>query len=303
MRAHPSVRRRRSTIVDGSADSGGAQIRPFPFARAFGGGPLRGDKIMLLVYLDEAGIANREHEPHLVVAGVIVNADRQWRRLDDYFQRLAMHTFEDGDPSRFVFHAKDIWHGSGVFDRREWPLQERMKLLYQLAQVPRLFGLTVVVGVIDRNAAVDEIRKTNPTASEKGVRNMCHSMAFLEAVQRVESWMARRAPKEVAMLVAEDNPEMRVQTKRFHEGYTRPEEQGGEGFRARHIVDGVMFASKQDSVLLQIADHCAFIVRRKLMRKPHADRLYDALRPAIHWHLKPAQYFALFMKPSELGVA
>jgi hypothetical protein len=39
-------------------------------------GPLRGDKIVRLVYLDEAGISNPKDEPFLVIAGIAVNADR-----------------------------------------------------------------------------------------------------------------------------------------------------------------------------------------------------------------------------------
>jgi hypothetical protein len=37
--------------------------------------PLRGTKLVGLAYLDEAGVANAAHEPHVVVAGVIINPD------------------------------------------------------------------------------------------------------------------------------------------------------------------------------------------------------------------------------------
>ena len=49
---------------------------------AFGGGPLRGDKIVRLVYLDEAGISNPAHEPWLVVAGIVINADKQFKLIE-----------------------------------------------------------------------------------------------------------------------------------------------------------------------------------------------------------------------------
>src|SRR5207248_3428237 len=42
---------------------------------AFDGGLLRGDKIVRLVYLDEAGISNPKDEPFLVIAGIAVNSN------------------------------------------------------------------------------------------------------------------------------------------------------------------------------------------------------------------------------------
>jgi hypothetical protein len=55
---------------------------------AFGGGPLRGDKIVRLVYLDEAGISNPAHEPWLVVAGIVINADKQFKLIESYLDEL-----------------------------------------------------------------------------------------------------------------------------------------------------------------------------------------------------------------------
>lgn len=58
-------------------------------SKGFGGGELRGERIVQLVYLDEAGISNRTHEPYLVVAGVIVNADKKWKELEQHLYALA----------------------------------------------------------------------------------------------------------------------------------------------------------------------------------------------------------------------
>src|ERR1700722_7908440 len=96
-------------------------------AHAFGGGLASRQKIVRLVYLDEAGVSNPAQEPVLVVAGVIVNPDRQWKELEAYFRDLAHTLFPDDDPYRFVFHAKDIFHGSGPFNRSRWPTQRADK--------------------------------------------------------------------------------------------------------------------------------------------------------------------------------
>jgi hypothetical protein len=40
-----------------------------------------GDPLARNAYVDDAGIANQKHEPIVVVAGVILHVDTQWRPL------------------------------------------------------------------------------------------------------------------------------------------------------------------------------------------------------------------------------
>jgi len=271
----------------------------FP-TRGFGGVPLKGNKIVRLVYLDEAGISNPEHEPYLVVAGVIVNPDRQWKELEAYFRDLAYQLFPDADPYRFVFHAKDIFHGSGPFDRKTWSRKERMKIMGQLAQVPRLFALPIVMGELDRIKADQEVRRLSPDTTKKSRHNFIHTHAFINAIQRVQYWMEKNAPEETAMLIAEDTPEMKSTLKNVHEGYTDKTRQDDEAFRAPNIIDAVHFAQKKDSLLLQIADHCAFIIKRKLMGKSDVNEFYDAISPYIQRDFKPAKGFVVTVHASQL---
>jgi hypothetical protein len=74
-----------------------------------------------MVHLDEAGIGNPKHEPWVVVAGVAVHADDQWRSLEQYLTTMADDFVPSHQRDGFVFHAKDLFHGSGVFDRAKWP--------------------------------------------------------------------------------------------------------------------------------------------------------------------------------------
>jgi hypothetical protein len=47
------------------------------------------------------------------------------------------------------------------------------------------------------------------------------------------------------------------------------------------IVDTVHFAEKSHSSPLQVADACAFAIKRHLMAKPHSDRFYEPLKPRM----------------------
>jgi hypothetical protein len=50
--------------------------------RALCGGELSGERLVRLVYMDEAGIGKLADEPALVVGAVILNADRQLAQVE-----------------------------------------------------------------------------------------------------------------------------------------------------------------------------------------------------------------------------
>jgi hypothetical protein len=269
-----------------------------------GGAPLPGSRLMRLVYLDEAGISNPAQEPYLVVAGVLVDADRKWKELETYFRNLAVSAFPDGgiDPNRFVFHAMDIWHGNKQFDRKKWPLKDRLRLFGQLAQVPKLFDLPIVACAIDRASVVKEAEARNLRMSPRGILQVTHGQAFLVAVQGVDDWMKKKTIDEVAMLIAEDSPKIRKLVEQFHDGYTYPmeEDDAPEAFRSQYIIDAVHFAKKDKSILLQIADHCAFIIKRRAMGKKDILPFYSAISQNIHKDFVPAKTYVMRFHPDDL---
>ena len=67
------------------------------------------------------------------------------------------------------------------------------------------------------------------------------------------------------------------------------EEYGGSYLPISKIVDTVHFASKNEAILLQIADVCAFIVRCFLEKKPHAEDFLNAFTDNTPSLLAPAR--------------
>ena len=81
--------------------------------RAFGGGPLEGNRLVRLVYVDEAGISNPKQEPFLVVAAVIVDGDRQLRGVMRQLDKIVDRHIPQGHQTDFVFHATELFNGGG----------------------------------------------------------------------------------------------------------------------------------------------------------------------------------------------
>jgi Protein of unknown function (DUF3800) len=243
-------------------------------------------KCVRLAYLDEAGISDVQQEPYLVVAGVILNGDQDWQPIERHLKSISRRHLPEDDRDGFIFHAKDIWHGAKYFDRRIWLRQKRMEILRELAEIPRRFHLPIVVGAVHRPSLAENMREKMPQVPPKSVDVWAHTEAYVQAIIEIDSWMGRRAPSEVVMVVAEDTPQVKMPLKAIHLGMRHDDdtyytERGFSVVSTRHVIDTVHFAEKADSSILQVADTCAFIIKRAIMDKPDAAPFFSALRPQL----------------------
>jgi hypothetical protein len=249
-----------------------------------GGGPLEGDNIVRLVYLDEAGLSNPSQEPFLVVAGVVVNADKQLNAIENHLEKL-MHRhippeYHDG----FVFTAKHIFNGNKtVFDRHRMSLQRRLEIADDLAAIPKNFNLIFSIGQVDRNAP--DSLPGGLTGPEKTVAS--HALAFMTCAMSVEQWMRRNAPNEVCMLVAENNDQARkfiTESQRYHQDkkiVSRLTELERRFFPLRKIKEDPLFQPKRQNHPLVIADFVAYVWKKALMKDSKYDRYMRELVKSV----------------------
>ena len=239
---------------------------------------------MRLVYLDEAGVSNPAQEPNLVVAGIIISGDQDWRKLERHILSLRRKYLPDADHPGFIFHAKDIWHGTNYFQRDKWPLERRLQILMDLVEIPRRFHLPVVCCIIDRAAFTESVRPQlidGHKATATSTTGMAHVAAFMNVVMDVDGWMGANASAEVAMLMAEDVPKVKEFIKGIHARYTDPLLDDADTLTTQNIVDTVNFAAKEDSLILQVADSCCFVIKRAADKKSDIAQFYKKLQPQI----------------------
>lgn len=186
-----------------------------------------------------------------------------------------------------IFHAKDIFHGVGKFKREEWPRERRAHLLSELCEIPRMFELPVIAGFTERKRYEEKVLKTAPSIDQSKLRSFTHAETFLKAAMAIEGWMSRVTQNESAMIIAEDAPKIKNILKIIHTGYTdRLAELGQKNkmFHSNHIIETVHFAAKLESMPLQVADTCAFILKRHFMDKHDSASFFDILRPQLVWY-------------------
>jgi hypothetical protein len=186
-----------------------------------------------------------------------------------------------------VFHTKDIWHGTRLFHRDQWPRSKRMEILADLAAIPARFHLSVAHGFVQRMPAAALLVQKSPHLPDATAANLIHSSAFMYAAGAVDRWMRCNAPNEVAMLIAEDTGKVKEALRQFHDGYRqdyvdsyfdqiRIRGYPQNVFETRNIIDAVHFARKNESPLLQIADTCAFLIKRQLQGRLESKPYFDA---------------------------
>jgi len=242
---------------------------------------------MRVTYLDESGISRRE--PILVVVGVIVHGDDQVVPVEDHLEQLVEKHIPADKRDGFYFHATEIYGGGKkdcIFhDKTVWPDERRWAILDDLVAVPAKFGLPICAGIIERAKWPPKTPDRPHTQQEIDVA--AHAMAIIQCEFGVELWLRTNTEKEITHIVAEDNGEVRLAAKEAHILLKNPHEMAKEGFKDHPILpfkrirDGLQFTTKAESRLLQIADVCAWAMRRAANNAPNADRFYVPMRDQV----------------------
>jgi len=242
-----------------------------------------------LVYLDKAGVSNPKEERFLIVAGVEVNADKQFKLIEAHIGRLAKKYMREENRDDAAFHAMELFHGTKHFHRDRWPLELRLEILDELAIIPKKFDLPIIFGTTDRKSLPESLPADAPP---KLIEAIAHAHAFFKCVTQVEIIMLANEKKEVAMVIVEDRERVRTMLKMSDEIFrarasrrfqvlANAEPWFNRLFPLERIVETLHFAQKGESSLLQVADICAFAIKRHLTKCNHAERLYGALEDQI----------------------
>lgn len=263
---------------------------------SLGGSPLSGERLVRLLYLDEAGIGDPNIEPVTVVAGVIVEADKPVRLLIDHLAAMVTKYVPEHHQDGFLFHAKELVHGGKVFSR-EKDRELRHQILEELCSIPSQFRLPIVFGAFDRR------RLATPTVADllqgvksKKLTSLAHAMAAYACVLQVEYFMQFCAsPDEYASIIFEMNTDTRSMVDSLMAHLRKDENpilhshldqalMNGPVQPIRRIQEEHWFATKAQSTLLQLADVCAYILRRRVTygtADESFSRYFDLLSPSL----------------------
>lgn len=250
-------------------------MRTNGYTKAIFGGLLWGDRPLRYIFVDEAGTS--QHEPVTVVVGIIASADNHVMDAEALTHEI-LGAVPAALKSDFVFHATDVF-GAKKYRDADWSPTNRFELLKSMMSVPHRIGMAVSVSAQWAGATdfSENYAQFGWTAKQSDLFT-----AFHQCLAMADRNIRRHAgPREVATVVAEDNPEMRrslrVVPKMLRDnpriipsehirqtpadleaGYCT---QNGE-VRVTRIRNSVHFVEKSEDPLVQVADACAFGFRR-----------------------------------------
>ena len=263
-------------------------ILSFPLScgvTSLSGHPLKGQRRVRFVFVDESGSSAKE--PVTVVAAIIVHGDHQWKPVANHLAGLVKDHVPLHLQKNFVLHAVDLFSGKAL--QEAWPPQKSWNLLEKVLQtvpeymIPVSFGFCrKLTPVVESILPPDDLAYLNRGLERPGSRvKLQHARAMADCLTWADQFIERFCPDEVATVLVEDNPEMRKSIKAMPQllemisslpignpGWIKP---------LRSIVGTVNYAGKREEPLLQLADACAFILRRRLGGFPHVDRFIHAL--------------------------
>ena len=234
----------------------------------------RPNKIVRIVYFDEAGIALEAQEPITVVAAVIVHTDSQWHPLSRACERLIERTVPKRYRSNFEFHAKDLFSGCKKF--RGWKKEERWEVLRRFLGIIRGHGLPIVWGAVDRQSLAEWLKPHEIESFGMSVQDV----AFLRCAAALETWFREHAPNEMAMCIADEARTHKTMKAILRDSQQTPLKKGFPD-RFDHLADTIYFGSSHKSIGLQMSDHCNFFIKRHLMQRDNSERFYKLLNPFI----------------------
>ena len=222
-------------------------------------------KVVRLIYIDEAGID--EPAPVLVLAGVIVKDD-QWRSIEEEIDRLIFNQVPESLREGWEFHGHELFFGNSQLSKAGLTKVPRWKLLKDILKVVLKYHLPVICSVTTKN------EMTGVFGEYK--QSELVSIGFWACCGIANRWLAAYAPTDVGMLIA-DNAEGQAGRIKAHRAYRKH-----SAMPMRNLVDTVHFADSRDTWGLQLADCCAYVIKRHETGKTDVRPFYDLIADEIY---------------------
>ncbi len=222
---------------------------------------------MRIVYSDEAGVGDEKEEPILVVAAFLVHPDQQWPWVKQAADALLYKYVPTESRESFEFKASRLFAQLGKGNNE--PLLRELLEFIPTWQLPIFWGAVNRVGM-----KADYAEKGLPCGTDQ-----MQNLAFANAAIMVEAFMQQFLPAERALWIADETRariEMRMSLRRYQKDALIP---GEYMTKFDHIIDTVFYGSSRDSLGIQLADACNFVIKRHHMGDASVERFFQIIYP------------------------
>jgi hypothetical protein len=242
-------------------------------------------KAVRLVFFDEAGSStDDQQEPVLTVAAIVVHGDLQTLPIEKDARSIIDTLVPEQFRPHFEFHAKDLFSGSEKF--RGWPKDGptgRYAALGAFMNLIPKHNLPVLSGSINKPGFWKSGGgKIWLDKSEREKKHVPHAVGFMFCIFEVETWFLENAPYERGLCIADETKARAVlknDLRHFRDGIEFTAEEGERRtLQLDHLIDTIYFGNSHESIMLQLADCCAFFIKRTAMGRPDAEPFFRIIR-------------------------
>jgi hypothetical protein len=196
-------------------------------------------------------------------------------------------------PVDFEFHAYELFNGEGIFSGLG---QEKCFEIFRrcMEEIAKL-DLPILYGAVDKDKLAKQLyRSANPL-----------DVSFRLCIEGVQTWLRTNAPDELGLIIADEfDPGKKRNLKQVFRQYRKrgfnavldafkdaSAKSGTEAstatFDLPNLIDDMYFGDSADSVGIQAADMCAFLIRRHLAGKQDSEWLFKIIEPHVSGSVWP----------------
>jgi hypothetical protein len=171
------------------------------------------------------------------------------------------------------FHAWELFGGYGVFEGVEQ--SKRLEVAKQIMLFVKQYHVPIIFGAVSKLLLRDKVY-----ASADPI-----DICFRICAQGGEQYVGDSSPEEFAILIADDfDREIKARLRKsFRDMRLQVRPPTWTPGELRHIHDDLYFGSSKESIGIQLADMCSYVIGKHLEDDPFVEGFYDMIKEEIKY--------------------
>ena len=236
------------------------------------------ERPVYLAYMDDSGTKNAA-SPYQVVASIVI-PDREFINVESVCGMVIENLVETREEREAFgeFHACELYWGTGPFKHLKDDEEKRHKAIFQLLIVLAGHQYPIIYGAVDKQALyATRFSSANPV-----------DIAFRICAEGVEKYMQAcsetSGKDERCIVVMDDTDDKRTKQelrRSFRQLRRQQRPPTGAIGKLAHLHEDMYFGDSRESIGIQLADLCAFIIACHLRGVPKTEKCYDLFKNKI----------------------
>lgn len=254
-----------------------------------------------LAYVDDSGTKNGEDKtsPYQVVAGLVI-PDKEFIKVEAIAGMVVEDLLKTPEAQEAFteFHACELYWGTGAFQDLKDKEDLRHAAISQLLLMVAGHNYPIIYGCVDK-AALQKTRFSSANPID---------VAFRICLDGIEKYMYAQSissgSEELCILVADDTDDKKTKQdlrRSFRHLRTQQRPPTWTTGELAHFHDDMYFGNSCDSIGIQLADLCAFVIACHRRGIPKTEKFYELFKNNI-WFAETCPQDTMLAEAAKSGL-